>query len=152
MRRKKNLLPSPFTPDLYQRATSDNITETDVRAASSIVTMTQILQQALDPEFGVTPAQLGDCAEMFLSLLQLKRVTHEYYFEKLPDAAKLLSLTKQIEAEASLMHAEGVPQKVRETMEGAIEISMKEIGALRSKILREVNLLREIPLPGVKLN
>jgi hypothetical protein len=118
----------------------------------SIITMTNILRQCLDPEFGVTPGQLCDLSEMYLAVMHMKKVTDRYFTENLQRATNMMQLAKQIEAEAHLRKVEGLTEIAAKTLDSSIELSMKEINALRAKMLEGVELMNKIPLPGTTIH
>lgn len=122
------------------------------KTVRSIVTMTRVLEQALDPNFGVTPGQLCDLCEMYLALMHLKKVTNEFWMEHMHRATGMMALAKNIEAEARLVRVEGLPAEAKATISGAIELSMKEINELRGKLLDDVELLKQVPLPGTPIH
>jgi hypothetical protein len=114
--------------------------------------MTKVLEQALDPNFGVTPGQLCDLCEMYLALMHLKRVTNEFWMEHMQRATVMMALAKGIESEARLLNVAGIPPEAKATLKGAVELSMKEINELRGKLLDDVELLKQLPLPGTPVH
>lgn len=152
--RPKKKSPPPTTPPLDTEevitlANGKTLTEDEATTIRSIQTMTQIMEQALDPNFGITPGQLCDIAEMFVATMHLKKVTPQFFMDHLRSASDMMQLAKRIEAEAKLLNLD-VSKAVKDTLKGAIDLSMKEINALRERLLKDVELMKQIPLPGTK--
>ena len=110
--------------------------------------MERILEQALDPNFGVTPEQLGDLCQMFLGDMFLRKVHPEFWMVHAEIVFELIGLCSGIEAENRLLKTEGVPDKVKETMKAAMELSLREINGLRKNLIKSLDLLKQCPMPG----
>lgn len=112
----------------------------------------QVLYRALDPNIGVTPSQFNDLMEMFLTLMLLRRVCPEFWVEHCGLVMKALALSHGVMAEARLLQIEGISEETKKTLAGALELSGQELCEIRSKLLAPLALLREMPMPHVKLN
>lgn len=124
----------------------------DQKTIRSILTMERIMEQTLDPNFGVSPGQLCDLCEMYIATMHLKQVTPQFFMDHMQRATAMMALAKGIEAEAKLSRVEGLSPEAKKTLLGAIDLSMREINGLREKLLEDVELLKQCPLPGVQLH
>lgn len=122
---------------------------TDERVRNTILHLQRIMDFVFDLDSTVTPEQLRDGAEMYLAMMHLKKVTPQYFLNHMGNAIALIRQAYRIEAEATLLALEGLDAKGTETLKGAVELSTKEINALRPKMLKDLQALAEIPLPGV---
>ena len=146
--RRKNKFPPPSQPDQAAPASLTDKEADRVKTEQSIVVMERILTQALDPNFGVTPEQLGDLCQMFLGDMFLRKVHPEFWMVHAEIVFELIGLCSGIEAENRLLKTEGVPDKVKETMKAAMELSLREINGLRKNLIKSLDLLKQCPMPG----
>ena len=139
----------PPEPPALARTKADLDHEKLVR---SIATIEDIMMQALSPTMGLTPGQLGDLAEMFVTLMYLKKVHPEYwtFHSELP--MEIQRLCAHVSAEYSLSKVEGLPEATKATLASAIELSTKEIAVKRAALAKEFMLLRQIPMPGTTIH
>lgn len=111
--------------------------------------MENFLDQALHPNFGLSPDQMTDICEMLITLMFLKKVTIEWWMAHLREVMTLVSKAQQIAAEARVFRAMSDDDPRRAGAEAAIELSLMEISKLRTSLLKTLQLLKEVPGPGV---
>lgn len=122
----------------------------DVRASLDVIE--RVMENAFDPKQAVTPGELQDLCQMYVSDMHLRKVTPEYWLEKQQLPFRLHALASQILAESSLQKVVVKDGPEFKTLDGSIQLSLKEINDLRRKILAELALLKQCPLPGVQLH
>jgi hypothetical protein len=145
--RPKKLSPPPEPPKSLTIPSDEKV---DVFGSLNVIE--RVMENALDPNQGVTPGQLQDLCSMFLTAMHLRKVTPEYWMEKQELPFKLTALASYVEAEADLMKVVGLGEQAVSTLKGAVELSLKEISTLRVKMLEELKLLRQCPGPGAKVH
>lgn len=124
----------------------------DPKLIDTIVTLRTVLTQVLDPATVVTPDQLHDVMEMFLSLMFMQKVTPDFWVDHASMCTRGIALANQIGQEFTTMKCEGLSEKAVETIKAAAQLSTKEIRELRVKLLAAVELMKKCPLPGTKIH
>lgn len=111
-----------------------------------------VLTQALDPSQTITPDQLKDLMEMFVTDLHLRKVLGEPWMEIVPICTRGIELAAQIKAEGRLSRTPDLPEGVVKTIDAAIELSLQEIRSLREKLMKHLDLLKQCPPEGAQIH
>ncbi len=112
----------------------------------------EALSVSLNTDVPLTPEALCELMEMFITLLYLRKVTLDYWIECAPTALRGFALAQRIQAEANLLVMEGLPAKAYDTIRSAMDLSVKEIKAVRTKLLARVEVLTKMPDPTKPLH
>jgi hypothetical protein len=149
MRHRKPPPPSP-TATPSPPSTEPNELEYDLE--KTLAAIERILGASLPVETSVTPAQLADIAEMFLTLMHLRKVNIDYWMKVSPAALRMFTLSQRIQAEHNLRAVEGMSEKAISVIDGALQLSFREINGLRRQLVEHLNLLRQMSPPGAKVH
>lgn len=128
------------------------ISDEDRKLYNSIVTMEHVLYQVLDIQFGASPGQLGDAAEMFIVVMHLKKVAPEFFCENINVAVEMASKARAIKSEVRLQMIEGLSPEAVATLKAAADVSVQEINQLRNKLMAAVEAMHQIPMPWVPIH
>lgn len=110
------------------------------------------MERALDPDYGVTPDQITDMMEMYISLMHFRKVLPEIWAEKLGVCTRGIGLAMQIAAEGRLSRTPGLDPAVAKTIEDAMSLSGKEIVTLRKELMTFLAQLKQCPPSGAILH
>jgi hypothetical protein len=152
MRRKKT---PPPPPDAVPLNPTDDPQTPEQERADVIATIRQldgVLAKALPTSFACTPSHLIDLGEMFLALMFFKRVRPSYYAQHTADAFRLIELCARVSAELDLLQTEDLSETATKTLKGAMDLSVQEIKVVRENLVKELELLQQIPLPGTTIH
>lgn len=112
----------------------------------------QVLTQALRPDNDVTPEQLRDLLEMFITDMHLRKSMGQFWMDVLPMACEGIMLCGRIRAEFAAIKVEGLTPEMTKTFEGARDLSVTEINAVRRKLYEKLLLLKQCPDEGAKIH
>lgn len=112
----------------------------------------RVLTQALDPAIGLTPDQISDLMEMFVTDMHLRGVMGDFWMECVPMVLHVVRLCERVKAEARMSRTPDLPEGVVKTIESAIELSVQEIRSLRTDLMAKLVLLKQCPSPGAKIH
>lgn len=118
----------------------------------SIALMEKVLTNMVGVENALTPPQLSNLFEMYLSLLHFRKVTPEYWMKNCDLAVKGMILTAQVQSEGAMFTVEGLPEAAKKVMNDAILISIKEIAAVRRQIGKELQVLTQCAPDGTPIH
>lgn len=111
------------------------------------------MTQAMDPAtVGLTPDQIANLMEMFITDMHLRVVEGGFWMDVLPMCVKGIQLCERIKTEGRLSRTPNLPEGVVKTMAGAIEVSIQEIRSLRTELMGKLALLKQCPSPGAKIH
>lgn len=110
--------------------------------------MQNVLTQVLDLSVTITPTQLHDVMEMFLSLMFMRKVLPDFWCDHASIATRGIFLAAQIAAEFRLAKMDGLSENNIKLLTDAVLLSNKEIKDIRVKLLEAVTTMRKGPLPG----
>lgn len=116
--------------------------------SNSLQTIEAVLTRALVPTQGLTPLQLQDLMEMFITDMHLRKMIPEFWLPNLTLVARVIALASQVDAETKLLQVPNLPAEAQAILKGSIDISFKEISDARKKLLELLATLKECPLPG----
>ncbi len=142
----KRVTPEPANDNLKQtlQSNAENI--------KAIAIIENILSNSLDVGVSVSPEEMIDLMEMYITLMYLKRVTTEYWIDHISLPVQGIALAKGIVAEGALLTLPTLPETVRETVKGAMQLSGREISNVRKRMIDKIGELKQIPVPGTVLS
>lgn len=124
----------------------------DQKRVDTIIVLEKVLTSVLAPGNTVTPDQLKNLMEMFVSLMFMRNVKPEFWSENLSLGVRGVALAQSIQSEFAFLGTEGLPEEARKAMQVAIDLSLKEINEVRGKMVSLLGLIRQCPMPGASIH
>lgn len=139
-------------PPLPTATPSPLSTEPKYDETASIRMIEKVLAHALDPGQTITPDQLCDLMEMFITDLHLRKVTGEVWCDAEALCVDMIKLAASVSSESGLRSLPDLTAETTKILDDSIELSLQSIRELRVKLYSKLNLLGQCPMPGVTVH